>query len=508
MVEADRSMSGGAGARVFARVGRARMVVRAPDPGAVVPSAQKVLADALEEVAEAWPTAWIFVRRMELALRARGASSAVDERSLVRSIVQGLQRRIDAMRQGLTTGAEVGDEVVWFPDEGSARGALLGRLLRGQGLDWPYSSMGWAKSLDDVASWPTPELGDALAHAIGHAAEPVRVPEATARAWSDRWLASGTPTIDLARLPDEVRERLAGGGDLGDVDDVARLRTLARLFAEWPPAREAHIDPRQLDELAGQTPDERPPRTLPSRAGGLVAWEALLTLTGVGDALWSSMPDERARRAARWVVARALEAGDVGDGDPILRLWSGQPLDGPPLARWVLDEIDPEPLHAAAIRVAAARGWLDAELVLARLGDDTVAVAGGDLCVDTLPAPPDDALPAIVRRFAARAGRPPVAVAIAARLDDVAVDAVAEVDVMALPDRWRSAARAVASVARRIAAETWHVDLRALRKWPARIEVGDPIVLEIPSSRAERLPLDLASTVSALHGARIAVRLV
>lgn len=483
--------------RASVRIVRATACIRAPDPAPIAPIVQRALTAALEDVGARWPSEWLFVRRVALDLRVRATAPELDVRSVARAIAGAIAGRIDRIRPaaaaaGAAHGVEgvIAEEVAWFPSEGAARGALLRALLCGRARGWPYAAMRWAATLDDVAGWSTLELGDALAHAVGHATAAVPIPEPAARAWLARWLAPAGATLELAALPAEVRARVLAAAMPGDPDDAARARALAHLFAAWPPAREACVDPRELDRLARRAGAARPAPAASSRAGGLAAWAILLQRSGLGAALWGGLGDERAARAARWAVGRALEAADVGDGDPILRLWAGERPGGAPLARAAFAELDPAPLHAGALRFAGARGWLAGELVLAPLGDGAALMAD-DLCVDHAPGGVEEALPALVRRFAARLGRPPAGVTVEARLPASTADALAEVDVMALPDPWRAAARAAASIARRLAREAWRIGPRELRGWPARVRDGCPLTIELPRARAARLPIDL-----------------
>lgn len=491
------------------RVGHAALVLRGTDPTSIAPIAERALTAALEVVGARWPNEWLFVRRLELDLRARASAAAIDLDSLTHAIANMLARRLEELRATATRAAGHGvegviaDDAAWFPTEASARGALLRALLAGHPRDWPCSAMPWARHLDEVARWTPLELGDALAHAVGHARAPVPIPESAARGWIAQWTGAGR-RLDLDALPAEVRARVAAAAIAEDGADAARVRALAYLFAAWPPARDAVVDARDLDRLLGRREPARPAPGSPSRAGGLVAWAFLLRESGLGPALWSGIGDERARRATRWAVGRALEAADVGDGDPILRLWAGEAPDGAPLARWVFDDLDPEPLHRGALGFAAGRGWLAGDLVLAPIGDGA-AIMAGEICVDHVPLSVDDALPALVRRFAARLGRPPAGITTEPQLAPPALDAFTEVDVMALPDRWRAAARAAASVARRLAREDWRVGLRELRGWPARVRPGRPPTVELPRAQATRIPVDLADAHIELGGAPIQI---
>jgi hypothetical protein len=145
--------------------------------------------------------------------------------------------------------------------------------------------------------------------------------------------------------------------------------------------------------------------------------------------------------------------------------------------------------------------------VLAPLGDGAALMAG-DVCVDHAPCSVDEALPAMVRRFVARLKRPPAGVTVEERLPPAAADAFAEVDVMALPDAWRAAARAAASVARRLVREEWRVGLPELRGWLARVRDSRPLTIELPRTCATRVPIDLAGVHLELGASPVRLELV
>lgn len=494
----------------LARVSRAELVVRGRTPGDVSSVARKALVVALEEVAAQWPSEWIFVRRVSIDLRARSGPMAVGVDDLAAAIARVLQRELAIMRaeQGDARDnngmSAINEDVAWFSDEGRARGTLLGRLLAGAPLRWPYTAMPWAKSLGDTASWRGGDLGDALAYAVGRVGEAPTIPEGIAAVWLHRWTTQRASTLDPSSLPQHVLDRTRAAADSRDGPAAARIRALAHLFAAWPPARDSRIDASAADRLARRQPHRAQPAEWSSRAGGLLAWALLFERTGLGDALWERLPDERCARAARWTLARALEAPETSDNDPIVRLWAGEAPGGAPMAHWILDSIDPEPVHGAAVRFSAARGWLDGGLVLVPFGDQLVAVANEDLCLDAEPRGNTDALPAIVKRYADRVGRPPSAVTVQEQLPASMIDAVADVDIMRLPERWRVATRAGASVARRLAAEVWRTDLRALRAWPARVHDVAPVRIELDPTRAARVRVALEGKAS-IHGAPVVV---
>jgi hypothetical protein len=104
--------------------------------------------------------------------------------------------------------------------------------------------------------------------------------------------------------------------------------------------------------------------------------------------------------------------------------------------------------------------------------------------------PGDDvnrAIPELVRRFVGRVGAPPAGARVAQRMSGEAVDALVEVDVPPLPEPWRVAVRAFASVARSALLERWRAPVRDLRRWPAILEMGRAVAVELLRSDVARV---------------------
>jgi hypothetical protein len=68
-----------------------------------------------------------------------------------------------------------------------------------------------------------------------------------------------------------------------------------------------------------------------------------------------------------------------------------------------------------------------------------------------------------------------------------AVDALVEVDVPPLPEAWRIAVRAFASAARSALLARWRAPVRDLRRWPAIVEIGPAVIVEVARADVARL---------------------
>ena len=235
----------------------------------------------------------------------------------------------------------------------------------------------------------------------------------------------------------------------------------------------------------GAAADAAAPRRV-SRAGGLVFWARVLADIGLDRALIEAYAEERVRRSARWALGRGLESASCEPRDPLLLAWSGEEPGAAAFPSLVLERADPGPLHAAAVRAASELGYLET-LRAVPFGGGVAAMGKGGLVADWLPGAADvhDAVPELVQRYAARAGRPPPAVEVEERLATADLDAIAEIDAPAVPDRWRPALWAAASLVRAAAAERWRVRHADARGWPA-IVVGDEGV-EIPRRHVEAI---------------------
>ena len=229
-------------------------------------------------------------------------------------------------------------------------------------------------------------------------------------------------------------------------------------------------------------------KRLVSAAGGLVAWAALFAAEGLSAEIDEAYPEPRAQRAVRWAVGCALEDARIGGVDPTLLLWAGEDVDAlldPGLA---LAAADPEALHRRALRFAMGRGLLSTPLDAARFGDFVTLTGDAGFCVDAVLG--DDAnraIPELVRRFASRVGASPAGVRVTSRMSGEAVDALVEVDVPPLADPWRVAVRAFASAARSALLGRWRAPVRDLRRWPAIVEIGRDVAVELLRTDVSRV---------------------
>jgi hypothetical protein len=334
--------------------------------------------------------------------------------------------------------------------------------------------------------------------ALGSSEEPSDTPRHVSGEESLRSVLAGlleTPDVRgyIGGLPRKVRaamaDALARQADrpLAVVDAIARLNTLG--VTE--------------DELRRLVASERAPaRRLVSTAGGLLAWARLFDGEGLFASIAAAYPEPRAERAVRWAIGRALEDPRVGGADPILLLWAGEDPTG--LADPVrgLAAADPEPLHRVALATAGRSGLFATPLEAAPFGDWVVATSESGFCVDailtdpgtpsgtsdTVLAPtPHDAIPEIVRRFNRRAGAPPPGIRVAERMRDDHVEAWVEVDVPALPEPWRAAVRAFASLARELLRRRMRTAMKDLQRWPAIVEMGPNIAVELGRSLLSRI---------------------
>src|SRR5262249_28063109 len=145
-----------------------------------------------------------------------------------------------------------------------------------------------------------------------------------------------------------------------------------------------------------------------------------------------------------------------------------------------LSAADPEPLHRLAVRAARDHGALVSPLDAAPVGELVALTSDHGICVDAVAAADvHQAIPELVRRFSRRTGAPPAGLRVAERMSGDALDALLEVDVPALPEAWRTAACALASVARHALARRWRARAIDTRRWAAIVELGDPLVVEV-----------------------------
>jgi hypothetical protein len=314
-----------------------------------------------------------------------------------------------------------------------------------------------------------------------------------------RLLASPPPGAGAEATPAEVLADLLRGTGAADLvgrlppDAVAALVAALRGARAGRDAALASLRERlsdagiPTDELRRAVEGAQAKRLL-SAAGGLVAWAVLFAAEGLSAEIDAAYPEPRAQRAVRWAVACALEDARIGGVDPALLLWAGEDLDALVDPGLGLAEADPEVLHRRALRLAANRGLLSAPLEVAQLGDGVTLTGDAGFCVDAVLG--DDvnrAIPELVRRFVGRVGGPPAGVRVSERMRGDAVDALVEVDVPKLPEAWRVAVRAFASVARSALLTRWRAVVPDLRRWPAIVEIGHEVVVELQRADVSRI---------------------
>lgn len=475
-------------------VHRARLHVQAHsglDAVGTLGPAERALRQALGDVAQATGDELIVVEQLDLRLGLRHSGQLGEPEGRLRSAMRSaLKERIEEMRaravQVGTDSATIGG-IAWFASTEVALAELLIACLEGRQSEWPYRALAhFGRSWDEVASsTPRPVLGGAivkLVESLGPSSLGRRLSPAHATALLRRWLGpTGSETGAAGTLPPEVRTKIqAVVTDAAVSVETAqgRLAVLAALFEAWPPARNVDMPEEELSAVAEAPEGET---VLQSRAGGLLPWLVLLQERGLWRRLAAAYGDPRARAAARWAVGRALSQGGLSENDPLLLWWSGESVEARIAPAGALRESDPESLHREAIAAAVEDELIDTSLRIRALGDSAVVMCG-DLCIDALRGADVHAVvPDAVSRFTSRAGAPPPGVTVESEPSDSRdIDALTEVDVPALPERWRIAVRAFASVARRLAGNEWGVQMRDLHGWRARVESGRPLRVHLP----------------------------
>jgi hypothetical protein len=537
-------------------------------------------------------------------LDGRMALSAAQMEQALRS---ALARAIQRARAAPSSEPVITEHAAWFPNEAAAIGELIAAHAEGRASAWPFRALTlWGATPTEILraclARERALLGDVLAAAI------LRLDAGVfSGLFGDELAASVVATctegpddraIGASALPPDLRAAVAAEiARLSSASPAARdLVALARLFALWPPARDARIPLVELRLIAGVSPasTEAPPREvlaellrgtpaaelvgelpadvvealvallrgsresrdavlaslralleggeggeardlalaslvapleggeardlalaslmarlekegivtaalrhavlgartkrLVSAAGGLVAWATLFAAEGLSEEIDDAYPEPRAQRAVRWAVGAALDDARIGGLDPILLVWSGEDVAAMIDPGLGLAIADAEILHARALRIAVRRGLLQTPLDAARFGDTVTLTGPSGFCVDAVVG--DDvnrAIPELVRRFTRRVGAPPPGARVAPRMSGEAVDALVEVDVPPLPEPWRMAVRAFASLARSALLERWRAPVRDLRRWPAIVEMGRAVAVELSRSDISRV---------------------
>jgi hypothetical protein len=539
----------------IARVRRATLHAIAPDtPSAlsILHIAESALPRALEAAASSVGEEMLVIRRIELAFAVQlEGHSAPSEGQLELSLRRSFTRALLAVRGG-SDEPLVTPQVAWFPNEAVAVAEVVVAQAEGRGSAWPYSSLTqWGATPSDVLRTSLargrPFLGDALGW-IGRRLAADRlsalVPDDLASliipAWTDAGgTGGGERSIAASALPADLRTAIAAYvARAAGASPVQRdFATLAQLLALWPPARDSQISLDVIRELAtaerghldrAVDADERktrvPLQRLVSAAGGLLAWAVLFDREELSASIAAAYPLPRAERAVRWAVGRALEDPGVGNADPLLLLWAGEDPTTFTEPSRALAAADPEPLHRLAIAAAARRGLFAAPLEAAPFGDLVVLTGETGFCVDAIPidrgpsagshetafpTSPHDAIPEIARKFARRSGAPPAGIRVSTQMRSEHADSLVEVDVPPLPEAWRIAVRAFASLARDVLRQRWRARMSDLRRWPGIVEIGPRTAVELRRSDVSRTgDGDRLATGVSILGGSLRVRIV
>jgi hypothetical protein len=467
------------------RAVRAKIVARAPDAATAVPvvrAAERAIFEALGDLAEEGGEELLVVKAIEVALRV-GLDGSQSPIGLTRALRRVLRQRIEQAREHASTGCL--SDIAWFPSVAAAVAEKIVAVRRGRGHAWPFPLVPvTGNTTADLLVASSDEGPMFFADVLAHLARIIRPGEVVELFSPDLAVdllarfASNEGTFSWETLPDDVlasiwssaREMHATPGRR----PAQRLALLAAIFATWPPARALAVREVDLDDLLDGDPIRLAERR-PSSAGGLVAWAYLLESCGFDAEVRHAYPEIRHRRAVRWALGRALEASALSAHDPLLVIWSGEPLGSKLMPDAVLAEADPEPLHRFAIRSALRQSA--AHIRIVPFGAEFVALLPGDIVADSVVGCPSghSAVPEIVGNFIARFGAPPDEVEVVDSPKGSELDAISAVDVPGISDRFRPAVRAAASVARSVLTRTWNLTMHDLHGWQAFVTSNGPI---------------------------------
>jgi hypothetical protein len=451
---------------------------------------------ALSHVAEEIGSELVVVNSLELALQVVESGRQLVATDLQAELRRAICARLDAAR---TRSAEssITRQVARFASESVALAEYLRALVSGNAEHWPFRAFRdygttWDGVLSNCLARDRLLLADVLA-----SVSRLLGSDETARQTSDElavrivaaWASSGSNgATGGIRLPDEISSSFRASARLSGSSSGAnrRLSTLVQLFALWPPARALTFTGADLDELALARSSSGPAaERRASMAGGLVVLAKLFEECGLDRALVEAYPEQRVRRAVRWVVGRALETARLNARDPLLAMWAGESPGAVLAPLRVLADADPEPLHRLALGVALREKLLH-ELRLVPFGDEVVLLAAEQMVVDSVPAPDvHEAVPELVRRFALRCGQLPDELSVLRSASTSESDAIADIDTPSLPTSWQPSVRAGAAVARALLFRRWKARLHDVRGWTAIAVNEDEI--ELRGSDAARV---------------------
>ncbi|MCA9633999.1 MAG: hypothetical protein KC766_40405, partial [Myxococcales bacterium] len=270
----------------------------------------------------------------------------------------------------------------------------------------------------------------------------------------------------VEELPPELGERLcAVRVPAGETPARLRLRKLLVCFEHWPPIRGEVVAPKALEGVTSTSPTVE----FESRAGGLLFWSALLEATDVFTQLASACPHPRTLSSVLWALARSLESPALDPRDPLLLRFCGELPSARVSPGQVLQGAEPEPVHRLALQLAKLE---EPDLQLTRWGDGWLATTNTLVVDSALEGDPEEALPAVVQRFRERTGDAPQSVELLGTPAESARVSMELLDSPSLPDPWRPAMLALASVMRQQLVASYGVDLEGLRGWKARLVVS------------------------------------
>ncbi len=456
-------------------VGQARLRVRASNAAAGVASLrvlEQALPEALCEVAGLTGDSVVVLRKVDLRLAARLSGDA-STGALLSALRSHLRTRI---RAAMNQGAEIGVDSAHFPNRPAALAAYVAALAAGSAQRWPFSSfaaygdtpLGVLRSCaeeslalagDVLVGWSSRVGAPALLQSLG---------DAEALELCDLWIspsgAAELPGVVLARLKAALQSELSEPRRL--------LLGLLLGFELWPPLRGELIARSAI--LRPATGDTKQ-AAQQSSAGGLVLWALLLQQSGLLAELMAAYPHPQKRSALLWALGRCLGAPDMDRRDPLLLWWCGESPGARMSPSQVLEASDPEPAHRIAVQAWASSGSTK-EVVIAPWGDGWVAMSG-DVAVDfCLDGDVQASVEHVASQFKARAGHFPAGVELLTQPTEAGRALLGSLDTPSVPDAWRPAILALASVVAQELRAIHQASVADVRGWRASLTETDIVV--------------------------------
>ncbi len=466
-------------------VGHAQLRVRASNAGAGVASLrvlEQALPEALSAVAGLPGDSVVVLRKVDLRLAARLSGDA-SKGALLSALRSHLKSRI---REAMSQSAEISEDSAHFPSRPAALAAYVAALAEGSAQRWPFSSFaGYGATplavLRSCAEESLALAGDVLAgwsSRVGAHVVLQSLGDAEALELCGFWIsprgATELPSVVLARL------KAAPQSELSETRRL--LLGLLVGFELWPPLRGELVERSAILRPAASGLKQA---AQPSSAGGLVFWALLLQQTGLMDELAAAYPHPRRRSAVLWALGRCLESPSIDARDPLLLWWCGESPDARMSPTQVLADSDPEPAHRIAVQVCVASGGAAEGVVIAPWGDGWIAMSRDvaiDFCLD---GDVEQSLEAVVSRFKARAGEFPAGVALRSQATEGARHVLGTLDMPSIPDTWRPAVLALASVVAQKLRETYGANVADLRSWQASLTETGIVVKRSDAQRVK-----------------------